>query len=268
MGDWFDAIICYDTTVNAETVDLPASAGTSKTIRDSSFGQAYLTHALVQSSTDDVNHAWVVPSGYPDTNGFELPMISRYAATASFDYKYLKLPKPIPLAPNSTLVVNAQSETAANSVVVAWLGITYKGGQLGRYEMPSTGGKYTQRDLDAGAALTSVVVADGTAITDLLAGMQYQVVGISGVGVDGQTAGVVGPAFVKFSGPAEFAGANCYVPLANSTNYVATGKSGWSDFAQAEIPMPKFNAPCRLTPTFWGYTAERPQGRLILAANY
>lgn len=257
-----DSIIAVNATVNAATAQLVAVAPTSLTIRDSAYGRAMVTHAAAFVSTDDVNHVYIVPSGYRDSNGFEVPSIIRYAATSTFKLEDFKLPKPIPLDNNSALVINAQSETAANTVVMAWVVVEYSG--RGNYEAIGGGEGYTQRDLDAGAALTSDVAADGTAITTLQANRGYQIAGISGVGVDGQTAGIVGPAFVAFKGPAEFEGMNYYIPLPNSGGYLASGRGEWADLAKAGMKMPKFRAPNTLTPNFIGYTAERPQGRLIL----
>jgi len=260
-----EAVLAYHATVNNTTATLAATGGTSLTIRDGAYGQARIVNALALCSTDDVQNVWVVPSGYKDSAGFLIPCVTRYAATGSFDLEDTKLPVPIPVPPNSALNVYAQSETGANTVVVVWLWVEYSGN--GAYIDIVPGQGTTHREIDAGGALTSVVAADGTAITSLQAGVGYQIAGISAVGVNGGTAGVVGPAFVYFKGPAEFNGMLAYVPLPNAGGYVATGEGGYSDFRSAGIKMPKFRAPNTLTPVFWSYTAEQPVGRLILNAE-
>lgn len=258
-----EAIIAYDATVNNASKALSALAPTSLTIRDAAYGKAVITHAAAFCSTDDVNHVYCVPSGYKDSNGFEIPNIYRYAATAQFNLSACKLSKEIPLEANSALVVTAQSETAANTVVFVWIWVEYRG-QRGEFVDVGAGEGSTQRLINAGAALTSVVAKDGTNITSLQAGRRYQPAAISGVGVNGQTAGITGPCFVKLGGPAEFSGMQCFLPLANSTNYVATGGLNNEDFKEAGIKMPVFSAPNTLVPTFLGYTAEQPAGTLIL----
>lgn len=263
MPSW-ESFIAYGTTVNAEIEALAALAPTSLRVNDKEvWGEAKLTHLMALSSTDDVNHAYVVPPGYHDSSGIEVPLITRYGATASFDISKAKLPRPVPLTPNETLAVYAQSETAANTVCFVWGRIEYSG--KGSYAAQGGAG-LTQRDLDAGGALTSIVEAAGTAISGLQASRKYQIAGIMGVGVDGQTAGIVGPAFVRFDG-GNHDGCKAFIPLPNSANYVAAGGGAWMDLAAAGISMPVFGGANTITPYFIGYTAERPQGRLILSVD-
>lgn len=261
-----EAVIAFNATVNAATANLAALSPTSLTIRDGAYGDAFITHAMAFASTDDVHRVEVIPSGYIDTNGFEVPYIVRYAATASFDMKAAKLAKPIPVKPNTALQIQATSETAANTVVFAWLWIEYRN-KMGTYVSGPLGEGLTTRGADATGALTSNVEAAGTAITTLQAGRAYRLAGLSGGGIAAQTAGNVGPVFMKLSGPAEFNGMQCYVPLANSSNYVATGAFGWSDFNAADIKMPVFKAPNTVTPYWLGYTAEQPEARLIFEVD-
>lgn len=261
-----EAMIFQSTVVNNASVALAALAPTSATVRDNSFGKAYLVNAMALCSTDDVHRVEITWPGMKDTNGIEVPYVTRYAATASFDLKASKLPKKIPIPPNSTITVTATSETAANTVVYVWLNIEYT--SIGASEVPSAMGSYTTREINAGGALTSNVVLAGTALTTTLQSERtYQVVGIMGGGIAAQTAGFVGPAFVKFVGPAGYAGLESFIPLANSSNYVATGGTAWEDFVEAGIIQPKFKAPCPMTPYFLGYTAEQPEARVILAVD-
>lgn len=262
-----EAIIANDDAINAETDTLEVISPTSLTIRADSYGAARITHAMGFTDTDDVNSIFVVPSGYSDSNGFEIPYIEKFLATNSFDLRKAKLPMPIPVPNSSDLAISATSETAANTVVYVWLWVEYAGkGEYVDITPPSEGGM-TVREINAGGALTSDTAADGTTITDLQAGRIYQPMAISGVGVEGQTAGIVGPAFVRFKGPSEFAGIYSYVPLANALPYSVEGGVGKTDLMEAGIKMPRFKAPNELTPEFLGYTAEQPEGRLILAVD-
>lgn len=261
-----EAMIFQSAVVNNASVALTILAPTSSTVRDSSFGQAYLVNAMALCSTDDVNRVEITWPGMSDTNGIEVPCVTRYAATASFDLWRSKLPKRIPLPANAVVTVTATSETAANTVCYAWLNIEYEG--IGSATQPSPNGSYTTREINAGGALTSNVAASGTALTATLqSGRQYQVVGFMGGGISAMTAGFVGPVYVKMVGPSGYAGLENWIPLANSANYVATGGGTWEDFSQAGIIQPIFNAPCPLTPWFLGYTAEQPEARVILAVD-
>lgn len=257
-----EAIIAYDTAVNAETATLSAVSPTTLTIRPESYGKARITHAMALTSTDDVAHVVVIPAGYNDSNGFEIPYIVKYSNTTGFDLVKAKLPAPIEVPNNTDLVIKATSETAANSVVFVWLWLEYSG--EGAYI--DIGNKpQTVRELDAGASLSSLVETSGTTLTSLLAGRKYQLAGLSGVGVDGQTAGIVGPAFVNLTGPAEYSGMNAYLPLPNNPAY-ATG-STWADLKAAGIKQPVFSAPNQIIPKFLDYTAERPTAKAIFMVD-
>jgi len=256
-----ESMIFYDATVNDEEVALSAHSVTGNTVRPETYGKARITHAMALTSTDDVAICRVIPSGYDDPNGFAVPYIQKYSATTGFDLAKAKLPVPIPVYNNSSITVYAQSETAADSVVFVWLAIEY---ESGGFQAIKTTGAMTQREIDAGAALTSVVAKEGTKITNLLAGKKYQIAGISGVGVDGQTAGIVGPCFVKFTGAKEFEGAEYWIPISNNPPY---GGDGEVRLDKAGLKMPVFSAPVELTPVFLDYTAERPTGRVNLLVD-
>jgi len=260
MPSW-ESFIAYGTTVNQETEQLAVLAPTSLRVNDKEvWGEAKLTHLMSLVSTDDVNHVYVVPPGYHDSSGVEVPLITRYSATGSFDISKAKLPRPVPLTPNETLAVYAQSETAANSVCFVWGRIEYSG--KGQYAKQGGVGM-TTRACTAAGALTSVVEAAGTAISGLQANRKYQIAGIMGVGVSGQTAGILGPAFVRFDG-GNHDGCKAFLPLPNSANYVATGGGAWLDLDKADISMPIFGGANTITPYFLSYTAEQPAGRVLL----
>lgn len=261
-----EAMIFQSTVVNNASVALAALAPTSATVRDISFGKCYLVNAMALCSTDDVHRIEITWPGMKDTNGIEIPYITRYAATASFDLKASRFPKRIEVPANSTITVTATSETAANTVVNVWLNFEYT--TIGESQAISSKGSYTTREINAGGALTSNVVLAGTALTTTLqSGRSYQIAGMSGGGIAAQTAGFVGPVYVKFVGPAGYAGLESFIPVANSANYVATGGTAWEDFSEAGIIQPVFKAPSPLTPYFLGYTAEQPEARIILAVD-
>lgn len=261
MPCW-EAIIAYDAAINAETDSLEVMAPTKLTTRPPSYGKAMITHAMALVSTDDVNKVRVVPSGYDDSDGFEIPYVLKYSATLGFDLAKSRLPAPVPVPNDTDIAIYATSETAANSVVVGWLLVEYAG--QGSF-IPIGNGPQVVREINAGGALTSVVEKIGTEISSLLTTKPYQVCAINGVGVEGQTAGIVGPAFVRFLGPSEFLGLNCFVPLPNNPPYCANG-AAHADLKAAGIKMPVFKG-TRLTPVFLGYTAEQPEGRVILMTD-
>jgi len=261
MPAWESIMMC-DSAVNNETAQLTAVAPTSATIRSQSYGNAMITHAMAFSNTDDVVHVNVVPSGFDDPNGFEVPVV-KYGATQGIDLTKAKLPVPVKVYNQSNIVAYAKSETAADSAVFLWLVIEYGG--IGNFEAIKTTGALTQREADAGGSLTSVIPKDGTAITSLLAGHRYQLAGVINGAVDGATAGCVGPVFLKLKGPAELLGLESFVPVPNAgafTNNVSDGM-----FHRADIKMPVFTAPNVITPVFLGYTAERPTCRLVFAVD-
>jgi len=262
MPAW-ESIILYKTDVNSAEATLSALAPTSAVIRSESYGKAKITHAMALTSTDDVNEVRVVPSGYDDTNGFEIANIVKYSATLGFYLEDAKLPVPIEVYNNSTITAYARSRTAANTVVYLWLAVEYDG--VGNFEAAKTSGAEVMRDLDAGSSLTSNTATDGTAITSLIAGKRYQVVAVSGVGVSGQTAGIVGPCFLKLKGPAEFLGLETWIPIPNSPPYTTGGSSCRLD--RAGLKMPVFAAPNTVTPAFLDYTSERPVGKLHLLVD-
>jgi len=262
MVAW-ESMIFHDAAVNAEETKLTAVSPTTATVRSQSYGVAHITHAMAFTNTDDVAHVRVVPSGYDDPNGFEIPYVTKYGATEGFDLAKAKLPVPIKVYNQSDIAVYAKSETAADSVVFVWLAVEYGG--IGNFEVAKASGALTQREADAGAALTSNVATDGTTIISLLAGHKYQLIGVSNGAVDGVTAGCVGPAFVRIKGPAEFLGLNSFVPVPNNPAFCDNVSDGM--FYSAGIKMPVFTAPNQITPEFLDYTAERPTCRLIFAVD-
>lgn len=257
-------MIFQSAVVNNATVQLTALAPTSATVKDkATYGDGYITHMLALCSTDDVQNVYIVPDGLADANGIPCNAVSRYSATGSVRLVGTKLTNPIRIPSNGVIRAYAQSETAANTVVYLWLGIQYANGS---FVQAVKGDAVIRRALNSGAALTSNVERSGTAITDLQAGRKYQVQGIAGVGVNGQTAGIVGPAFVRFGGPAEYLNSDGFIPLSNGGSYVATGSLA-ADFAESGIPQPTFGTPQTLQPYFIGFTAEQVAAQVMLAVD-
>ncbi len=253
---WCEAIIAYDAAINAETDALEVMAPTSLTTRTGK-GKPKITHFMAFTSTNDVARVYAVPSGYADANGIDCPAVVAYAATASFDLHRAKLPVPIEVPENTLITIYAQSETAANSVVVAWMLLEYPG--VGQFQECPSAGAMTQRAWEHGAALVSLVAANSTDLNTLQAGRKYWVSGVGKAGVDGETAGIVGPAFIKF-GNTEFEGAQFWIPLANNAGYVAGGgPGGMVDFKRCGIKSCIVSGGTPFQTMGLGYTAEQPQ---------
>jgi len=253
---WCEAIIAYDATINNETDALEVMNPTSLTTR-TGYGKPKVTHFAAWTSTDDVARVYCVPSGYADANGFDCPLVSIYGAVNSYDLRRSKLPVPIEVPENTLMTIYAQSETAANTVVVAWMMLEYpnKGNFI---ECPSSGAM-TQRAWEHGAALVSVVPANSTDLNTLQAGRKYWVSGVGKIAVNGETAGCVGPAFIKFRN-SEFEGAEFWIPLVNNGSYVVGGGVSFVDFKRVGIKSCVVAGGTPFQTAGLGYTAEQPQG--------
>jgi len=187
-----EAIICAQTNVNNETDVLAAIAGTSLTTR-TGWGKPKITHAAAFTDTNDISRVQVIPSGYNDANGFSIEALSIYSATTAPDPREWKLPIPVEVPENCVLTVSATSETAANTAIQVWMLLEYPSG--GSFQPAPTSGGLVRRAWESGAAATSNVPYDGTAINDLQAGKQYRLVGVGKGAVNGETAGNIGPAY-------------------------------------------------------------------------
>ena len=267
MSFW-EAFIAYDVTVNNATDELEVLAPTSLTTRTGD-GRPYLTHLMAFNTLDDVERVYVVPSGMNDAAGIPCPVVNLNGAVCNFDLKQSKLAIPIQLKENQLLVPYAVSETAANSVVFLWGVLKYPGGITRASYVPvGSGGKgIVRRFWEHGAALVSNVAAASTNINDLLAGQRYQVSNIHGVGVNGATAGCVGPAWIRFDNP-EFGGSQCWIPLPNNNAYVVGGsRSMGCDLKEAGLEMPLVLGGTPFRTSCIGYTAEQPQGVLDLITD-
>jgi len=258
-----ETIIAFGTTVNAEIEALAALAPTSLTTR-TGYGRPKVIAFGAVASTDDVEKVWCVPSAFADSNGFGAPYVNIYAAANSTDWEQAKLQVPIELPENCALTINAQSETAANSVVFAWMLLEYPNG--GKMNAPQAGPSIVRRAWEHGAALVSNTIAASTAITDLAAGTQYQPIAVGHGGVNGATAGCVGPWFIRFDNP-EMEGANLFVPVPNNAGYSAAGGIGILDFGRLGIKMPSFSGGVNFRTSAIGYTAEQPQAEILFAVN-
>lgn len=261
---WAESIIAAQTNINNETDQLVAINGTSLTTR-TGYGRPLITHALARVDTDDIQEVWVVPSGYNDANGFEVQTVGIYSAVTSPDIMRSRLPIPIEVPENTPLVINARSETAANSRCAVWLMLQYPRSSVFQ-PVKSTGG-LVRRAWEHGAALVSNTPANSTNINDLQSGRMYQLAGVGKAAVNGATAGLVGDAYFGLQ-TNHTDGAIFYLPLCNSGNYVTAGDGeGWLDLAALGIPSPVIPGGQPLLTRCAGFTAEQPQAEIQLAVD-
>jgi len=260
---WCEAIIAYDATINAETDTLEVMAPTSLTTR-TGRGKPKITHALALTSTDDVQEVWILPSGYSDPNGIPIECVCNYGAVNTPDIRETQLSRPIEVPENTPIQIYARSETAANTVVIVWLMLEYPG--QGPFESIKQTGGLVRRAWEHGAALVSVTPANSTDITDLQAGKMYQPAGCGNAAVNGATAGCVGPVFWGVQ-TGHSGGAEWFVPLMNSGNFVVGGGPGWCDFARAGLKSPVIAGGQPFKTRAVGYTAEQPQAVLELLCD-
>lgn len=260
---WCESVIAFDATINAETDTLEVMNPTSLTTR-TGHGKPKLTHFAAWTSTDDVQEVYVTPAGYADAQGIPCPCVRLYGATESQDLDDAKLANPIEIPENTLLNIYARSETAANTVVVAWLVLEYPTG--GKFvDVPMAAG-VTRRAWEHGAALVSVVPANSTDITTLFPGRTYAVTGVGCAAVNGATAGCVGPAFIKFRN-SEYEGAEMWYPLINGANYSAAGGTGWLGFKKLGLKTVPIQGGTPFITAGLGYTAEQPQAVIELAVS-
>ena len=260
-----ETILVTDAAINAETDALEIDAGSGATLTTrTGYGRPKILAAAAWCSTNDVEKVTIHPSGYADANGIPVPLVGLYAATSSFRLADAKLCVPVELPETCALTMNATSETAAGTVVYGWILLEYPSG--GKMQPIMSGPGYVRRAWEAGGALTSQVVLASTAITDLSAGTMYQPCGVGNVGVNGATAGIVGPAFIRFTNP-EMEGANLWIPLCNNAAYCAGLGKGIVKFSEVGIKMPVFAGGTNFTTACIGYTAEQPQGEIEFVVN-
>jgi len=72
---WCETIVCYDTTVNAETTTLAALASSAPMTTRTGRGKPKITHAMFWASTNDVNRVYIVPQGINDANGIPISCV-------------------------------------------------------------------------------------------------------------------------------------------------------------------------------------------------
>jgi len=257
-----ETIVVEDAGVNAETSTIPTLFGGSAPLTTRiGKGKPKITHMWYCASTNDVNRAYVYPQGMVDTAGIPINYGYVYGATAGFDMARARLDTPIELPENCLLTVYATSETAANSVVQVGIVLEYP--QTGNF-VEVQPGPTVRRAWEAGGALTSLVEAAATNITDLLPNRKYQPAVITGVGVNGFTAGIVGPAFIRFTN-SEMQGANYLLPLVNAGAFAASGLTGCLDLKKCGLKVPVFSGGIAFQSSCVGYTAEQPQAEICFS---
>lgn len=254
-----ETIMAYDATINAETDSLEILPGSAPLTTRTGWGKPKITHMMYFASTNDITKVYVVPQNCNDANGIPIEYGIIYSATAEFDLERAKLQTPIELPENNTLTIYATSETAANTVVIAWIMLEYPNG--GKF-VEAQPGVEVRRSWEHGAALVSVTEANSTNITTMLPGKKYQLRSITGVGVNGATAGIVGPAFLRMRN-IEMDGCIMWLPLCNGGGYIAGGAhDGGINLAKAGIKMPIMAGGTDFLTASVGYTAEQPQAEL------
>lgn len=256
----------------ANTVQINASAeagvavmGTSMTIRNG-WGRARILGAVALGDTDDITRSVITCPSWSDANGVSVPVVSCVAT----DLPHLKLedyvfPVPIPVQPSDVLTHTHTSETAANTQAMGLIWVEYeKAGQ----DWPKAGDgakAMVCRNFTAGGALVSLTDTIQTAFTTLAANKTYQVIGVKSNGIAAGTAGIVGPCFIGFyAGPGEFGGSQLIVPLPRGLD---TGCPNMIDLIKAGFRSPKFKGGQDVAWKLYGFTAEQPQGELILAVD-
>lgn len=220
--------------------------GSSMTIRDGSFGQAFITHMYAVSTGATLSECKLTFPGQTDSNGVEVP-IQQWAAANGFSLEDTKLDVPIPVAPNTTLVPSVT--TGGAQTVFFWACVQYSGGGFQPAPSPQCAGGHISRKRQASGALTTMVEAAQTDISDLVSGTQYQVIGTKALATTN-----VGPLFVKIWGPSSFNGMNFILPIAG-TELVNVHQT--VNLARAKIPSPVFG----MQNVKWSlvdFTAEQP----------
>lgn len=256
---WCESIMAFDATINNETDTLEIVPGSAPLTTRTGRGKPKITHMMYFASTDDITRVFVVPQNSNDANGIPVEYGIIYGAACEFDLAKAKLETPIEIPENNLLTISATSETAANTVVFVWMLLEYPGS--GRF-VDAQPGVEIRRAWEHGAALVSNTEANSTDINTMLPGKKYQLRSITGVGVNGATAGCVGPAFMRIRN-IEMDGAICWLPLCNGAGYIVGGaKMGGVNLARAGIKFPIISGGTALMTAGLGYTAEQPQGEL------
>lgn len=259
-----ESIVAFDAAINNETDALEILPGSAPLTTRTGRGKPKITHAMYFASTDDITRVIIQPQNANDINGIPIEYGTIYGAATEFDLAKSRLEVPIEVPENCLLTISATSETAANTVVFAWLMLEYP--STGKFESVQAGVK-VRRSWEHGAALVSNTEAPSTDITTMLPGKLYQLCGISGVGVNGATAGCVGPVFHRIRN-VEYEGAICWIPMCNGAGYIVGGaRAGFVDFAKAGIKAPKFKGGTPLLTSCIGYTAEQPQAELAFRTD-
>lgn len=260
---WCEAIIAQGAP-NNQTLALTVVAPTSLTTR-TGHGKPKITHAAIFTVNDNVNDAYILPSGYSDPNGIPIECNSLYGAVAGFDPEEARLASPVELPENCALQIFAVNETAAASQCMVWLMLEYPD-KNGPFFEVSNEKPVVRRAWEHGAALVSLAVANSTQITDLQPGRKYQWAGIGNGAINGATAGCVGPVFVGL-GANHTAGAEFFVPLINAGGYQVGGGPSFVDFHRCGIKSPIIPGGQPLVTRAVGFTAEQPQAQLTLAVD-
>lgn len=261
---WCEAIIAQGAP-NAQDMALAVVGPTSLTTR-TGRGKPKVTHAMCLCVNDNVNDAYVLPAGFNDPLGFPIEAISIYGAAGvnGFDPEESILSSPVELPENCALQLHAVNETAAASQTFIWLMLEYPG--TGPFQEVTKSKPMVRRPWEHGAALVSDVVANSTAINTLQPDRTYQIAGVGNTGIDGATAGIIGPAYFGLA-TNHTEGAEWFVPLLNCGDYQVGGGPSFVDFVRCKIKSPIIKGGQPLNTRCVGFTAEQPQAILALAVD-
>jgi len=251
--------------INASDEAGVAIMGTSQTVRNG-WGAARIVGAVAFGDTDDITRSVITCPSWSDANGVSIPVVSMIAAEASqLALDRFKFDVPISVQPSDVLSHNFVSETAANTQAYGMIWIEYMAaGQ--NWPVAGVGMvSMVTRNFTSIGALTSNVEQQQTPITTLAANKMYQILGIKSNGISAGTAGIVGPAFIKFNaGPGEFGGANLILPIPHGIDesgpsIISLPKCGWLS--------PKFKGGQNVAYSILGFTAETPQGEILFGVD-
>ena len=251
---FMESIICVDAAIQAE-VDVLEIVAPTKLKTRTGYGKPKITHFQAFVSLDDVDRVYCTPDGYSEGSGIPCPSINLYGNVHGFDMRAARLPVPVEIPENTSLPVYARSATAADTVVVSNMILEYPNG--GAFMDIARGPGFTRRAFNNGSALASLVAEVSTAITDLAPNRKYQPATIGNGGVNGSTAGLVGPAFIRFDN-SEISGSQLWLPIVNNGAYQVGNGPSYYSLAECGIKMPHFNGGQDFTMSCLGYTAEQP----------
>ena len=263
-------MVMMDTIVNTVQINQSSEAGvavmgTSMTIRNG-WGKARIVGAVTLGDTDDITRSVITCPSWSDANGLSVPVVSCVATDLpNIRLEDYMLPVPVPVEPSDVLTHTHTSETAANTQAVGLIWVEYQGGGQNWDKAGEKAASITCRNWTAGGALVPLTDTVQAAFATLAANKTYQVIGVKSNGIAAGTAGNVGPLLIGFyAGPGEFGGAQLILPVPRGLD---TGGAEMIDLVKAGMRSPRFRGGQDVAWKLYDFTAETPQGELILAVD-